>query len=86
MAPEYYIFTGEVIPRHVTHVLIDKALKFVPARAFFKHQNIEEVICHDGVKNIEQDAFYQCLCLRRVIMPGVKEVEPHAFANCISLS
>ena len=87
MAPEYYIFTGrERVPRHVTHVLMDEALKFVPARAFRLHPNIEEVICHDGVEKIEQGAFYECPRLRRVIMPGVKEVKQRAFQLCCALT
>jgi hypothetical protein len=87
MAPEYYIFTGrERVPRHVTHVLIAKALKFVPARAFYLHPNIQEVICHDGVLKVEHHAFNECRSLRRVIMPGVKEVEYSAFTFCSALT
>ena len=86
MEPEYYIFTGGVVPLHVTHVIIDKALKFVRARAFKEHPNIEEVICHDGVETIKQRACYNCPSLRRVIMPGVKEVEKGAFNNCSALT
>ena len=86
MAPEYYIFTGGVVPDHVTHVLIDKALKFVRKLAFYRHPNIEEVICHDGVEKIEQEAFSRCPRLRRVIMPGVKEIEQYAFNECEALT
>ena len=50
------------------------------------HQNIEEVIFHDGVETIEELAFSFCPNLRRVIMPGVKEVEQDAFNNCRALS
>ena len=86
MAPEYYIFTGGVVPFHVTHVLIDKSLKFVRKRAFYNHPNIEEVICHDGVEKIEEYAFHNCPRLRRAIMPGVKEVVLHAFNRCEALT
>ena len=89
MAPEYYTFTGrngEVIPDHVTHVLIDKALKFVRARAFQNHPRIVEVICHNGVEKIEGWAFHNCPWLRRVIMPGVKVVEQRAFQLCMALT
>ena len=85
-APEYYVFTGEVVPDHVTHVIIDEALKFVRARAFEHHPNIEEVICHYGVEKIEKWAFNRCPRLRRVIMPGVKEVEKRAFGVCEALT
>ena len=89
MAPEYYTFTGrdgEVIPDHITHVRMAKALKFVRARALFQHPNIREVICHDGVEKIERKAFYNCPRLRRVIMPGVEEVEKNAFYYCTALT
>ena len=88
-APEYYVYTGSKrrkIPDHVTHVLIAKALKFVRKRAFAGHPNIQEVICHDGVLKIEQEAFNYCPQLRRVIMPGVKEVDQDAFNNCTALA
>ena len=85
MAPEYYVFTGgERIPDHVTHVLIDRALKFVRARAFQRHPNIEEVICHDSVEKIEKLAFSYC-GVRRVIMPGVKIIEEGGF-KCRNLT
>ena len=89
VAPEYYNFTGragEVIPRYVTHVLIAKALKFVCASAFRHHPNIEEVICHDGVEKIEQEAFQNCPRLLKVIMPGVKKVGSSAFNYCRALN
>ena len=87
MAPGYYVFTGgERVPRHVTHVLIDNALKFVPARSFEYHPNIQEVICHDGVEKIEEEAFCECPRLRRVIIPGVKVLEEKAFFLCKALA
>ena len=89
MAPDYYIFTGrvgEVIPRHVTHVLIAEALNFIPEGAFYEHPNIEELICHDGVIKIEVAAFYECPRLRRVIMPGVKILEQGIFHDCEALT
>ena len=89
VAPQYYVFTGraggEVIPRHVTHVRIALALKFVRARAFLNHPNIKKVICHDGVVKIEEKAFFKCPRLRRVIMPGVKVIGQMAFEGCKAL-
>ena len=85
MEPNYYVFTGGRIPDHVTHVLIDEALKFVPRRAFFMHPNIQELICHDGVEKIGREAFCFCPSLRRVLMPGVKEIKKGAFVSCTAL-
>jgi hypothetical protein len=87
MAPEYYVFTGrERVPRHITHVLIDNGLNFVPAQAFWQHPNIQEVICHDGVVRIEEAAFSRCPRLRRVIMPGVKFLQDDVFYDCGALT
>jgi hypothetical protein len=76
---------GEIIPRHVTHVYVVNVAA-VPAHAFEDHPNIEEVICHEGVKKIEEHAFNYCPRLRRVIMHGVKEVEKHVFNRCEALT
>ena len=87
MEPDYYVFTGrERVPRYITHARIDRSLKFVPARAFYGHPNIEELICHDGVGKVEEEAFRNCPSLQRVIIPGVKEVEKKAFNRCSALT
>ena len=87
MAPEYYIFTGrDAVPRHVTHILIDRSLKFIPVQAFYGHPSIQEVECHHGVEKIEREAFCKCSSLRRVIMQGVKVVEKYAFDCCRALT
>eukprot|EP00573_Skeletonema_grethae_P001940 CAMPEP_0201689684 /NCGR_PEP_ID=MMETSP0578-20130828/3240_1 /ASSEMBLY_ACC=CAM_ASM_000663 /TAXON_ID=267565 /ORGANISM="Skeletonema grethea, Strain CCMP 1804" /LENGTH=78 /DNA_ID=CAMNT_0048174405 /DNA_START=42 /DNA_END=274 /DNA_ORIENTATION=- len=68
-----FTYTGEeVIPDDVTHVFVD--VKTIRGRAFQWHQNIVEVICHDKVEKIEEEAFSGCPSLRRVIMRGVKIV------------
>lgn len=85
MEPEYYIFTGGVIPRDVTHVIIANANALKFARAIMDHPNIEKVICHDGVEKMEDYTFYNCRSLRQVIMPGVKEVERRAYEQCRAL-
>ena len=76
---------GEHIPDEATHITIADDCTFVRADAFANHQNIVEVICHEGVVKIERSAFAACPNLRRVIMPGVKEVES-AFWNCTALA
>ncbi|KAK1733236.1 hypothetical protein QTG54_016093 [Skeletonema marinoi] len=85
-AEEYYIYTGGVVPRHVTRVRIDKSITVIPARAFQGHPNITELDCHDKVEKVEESAFYLCRSLRRVIMPGVKVVDQWAFWKCEALT
>eukprot|EP00984_Skeletonema_dohrnii_P007985 scaffold2944_cov155-Skeletonema_dohrnii-CCMP3373.AAC.2 len=68
---------GERIPDDATHVFV--RARIVPANAFEDHPSIVEVICHEDVEKIEQNAFEGCPNLRRVIMPGVKVLERGAF-------
>eukprot|EP00574_Skeletonema_japonicum_P001233 CAMPEP_0201738856 /NCGR_PEP_ID=MMETSP0593-20130828/45472_1 /ASSEMBLY_ACC=CAM_ASM_000672 /TAXON_ID=267983 /ORGANISM="Skeletonema japonicum, Strain CCMP2506" /LENGTH=303 /DNA_ID=CAMNT_0048233087 /DNA_START=19 /DNA_END=930 /DNA_ORIENTATION=+ len=75
---------GEVIPRDATHVFVD--VTTIPARAFWEHPAVVEVICHDKVEKIEVGAFYGCPSLKRLIMPGVKIVEEGAFHGCKALT
>ncbi|KAK1734987.1 hypothetical protein QTG54_014447 [Skeletonema marinoi] len=89
MAAEYYVFTGrdgDVVPRDVTHVRIDKSLKVIPRRAFYCRRNIIEVVFDVGVETVEEYAFLGCRSLRRVIMPGVKVVSANAFFGCEALT
>eukprot|EP00984_Skeletonema_dohrnii_P030268 scaffold21639_cov77-Skeletonema_dohrnii-CCMP3373.AAC.2 len=83
---EYYIFTGGVVPRHVTRVRIHESISVIPARAFYQHPNITELYCHDAVKKVEEYAFRQCRSLRIVIMRGVKAVDRDAFFGCAALA
>eukprot|EP00984_Skeletonema_dohrnii_P018936 scaffold8973_cov75-Skeletonema_dohrnii-CCMP3373.AAC.8 len=85
-AEEYYVYTGGVVPRHVTRVRIDESVSVIPARAFYQHPNITELYCHGGVKKVEEYAFAFCLSLRLVIMRGVEDVERGAFFCCEALT
>ena len=76
---------GEIIPREATHITVARDVTFVRARAFEYHPNIFEIICHEDVEKIEEEAFINCTFLRRVVIPGVKEVEEMAFQNCPAL-
>eukprot|EP00985_Skeletonema_marinoi_P020305 scaffold12022_cov143-Skeletonema_marinoi.AAC.3 len=82
---EYYIYTGGVVPRHVTRVRIDKSISVIPAQAF-RGRPITELDCHIGVKKVEEFAFDDCPSLRLVVMPGVKEVKRRAFWKCGALT
>ena len=76
---------GERIPEEATHITV--LARVILANAFREHSNIVELICDDAsVEMIEEYAFYRCLSLQRVIMPGVKVVERAAFNICSALS
>ena len=74
---------GEVIPDLATHIFVQA--RVIRREAFDRHRNIVEVICHEDVEKIEQEAFLWCRSLRRVIMRGVKIVEQEAFWDCSAL-
>ncbi len=80
----WFTYTGEEdIPDDATHIFI--RVRVVPEAAFSGHPSIVEVICHEDVEKIEEDAFVDCSRLRRVIMPGVLFVENGAFTYCEAL-
>ena len=81
-----YTYTGEEdIPDDVTHVIV-RNIRVVLANAFADHPNIVEVIFHEKVEKIEENAFGDCPSMRRVIMRGVKIVEVFAFQDCEALT
>ena len=83
-----YVYRGgvsESIPREATHIIVAEDVTIIHERAFFRHPNIVEVICHDKVEKIGEEAFCECPSLRRVIMLGVKIIEDMAFFSCETL-
>ncbi|KAK1734986.1 hypothetical protein QTG54_014446 [Skeletonema marinoi] len=88
IAAEYFTYTGrddDIIPHDVTRVRVHKSVKVIPRRAFYGRRNIKEVVCDVGVETIEEEAFFGCISLRRLIMPGVKVVSDGAFCGCKAL-
>jgi hypothetical protein len=85
-----FLYTGgeQEIPSNVTRVLIDKSVKIVPADAFSRHKYLMEVEGQDGIATtiIERRAFYFCISLRRVKIPGVRFIGQEAFFGCLNLS
>ena len=84
-----YTYRGEVherIPREATHITVAEDVTFVRAWALAGHRNIIEVICHDRVDKIGDQAFWCCPNLRRVIIPGVKIAAHRAFHCCKALT
>ena len=86
---------GEVIPWDATHLTVAEGCTAVLRGACdcwgdpeedFVLFSIVEVICHDKVETIEENAFRKCPYLRRVIMPGVRDVGEGAFWGCSALT
>ena len=83
----YYGREGEVIPRNVTHVLIDSHVRAIKAHAFQGHGQLAVVILNDGLEEIGQAAFAHCTTLYEIVMPNsVKNIRGGAFIGCLGLT
>ena len=74
-----------IILPNVTHLSIHESITIIPSHKFHCHPNIVELICHNGVRTIEYDAFWSCPRLKRLIMPGIEEVERCVFSLCAAI-
>ena len=93
MAAEIAIFTfiyrgggRDVVPLDATHVIMHEDVTAISVEAFYEHPNIVEVYCHAGVKKIERAAFYRCLRLKRLILPGLEFMGEMACDGCSALT
>ena len=73
------------LPLTATHISVDASTKVISARAFFRHPHIIELICHNGVELIEEEAFAACPRLRRVVLLGVTIIKDYAFYDSKAL-
>jgi hypothetical protein len=78
---DIFVYLGgeQEVPRNVTHVRIDRSVKIIPERAFFRRTELLSVETHDDLEKIERDAFNHCTSLRGIKLQGVRIVEQEAF-------
>ena len=83
-----FVYTGgaQDVPEDVTHVVIDKSVKIIPARAFHGRRNLVSVEMHDDLEIIEEFAFDECPSLRGIKLPSVRVIEKLAFYNCRAMT
>ena len=82
-----YLGGEQVVPRDVTHVIIHRSVKIIPRGAFSGRTQLVSVETHDGLEKVEGRAFWGCISLRGIKLPGVREIEyEEAFNNCIALT
>jgi len=80
-----YLGGEQVVPGDVTHVVIDRSVKIIPARAFYQSKLVS-VKFHEGIKIIGRWSFSDCFYLRKISLLGVREVEEGAFYFCRALT
>lgn len=83
----YYVYTGTNIPdnikEHISNVLIDYGVTYIPEKTFMNCDALKEVIIPDTVKLIGSMAFRGCTFLESVTIPGsVRNIESDAFSFC----
>eukprot|EP00577_Skeletonema_sp_RCC1716_P019326 CAMPEP_0113394276 /NCGR_PEP_ID=MMETSP0013_2-20120614/12403_1 /TAXON_ID=2843 ORGANISM="Skeletonema costatum, Strain 1716" /NCGR_SAMPLE_ID=MMETSP0013_2 /ASSEMBLY_ACC=CAM_ASM_000158 /LENGTH=325 /DNA_ID=CAMNT_0000278067 /DNA_START=73 /DNA_END=1050 /DNA_ORIENTATION=+ /assembly_acc=CAM_ASM_000158 len=81
-----YLGGDHIVPQDVTHVIIDRSVKIIPARAFQNRGRLVSVETHEGIEKIEGWAFSNCISLRKIKLIGIREVATEAFYNCTSLA
>jgi BspA type Leucine rich repeat region (6 copies) len=86
---EPFLYTGqsmEDIPRDVTHVKVDPAVKVIGPQAFDHCHLLSSVELCEGLERIEQGAFRGCTSLTQITIPQtVKEIGTFAFDGCNQL-
>jgi hypothetical protein len=80
-----YMGGNQVVPRDVTHVIVHRSVDTIRRRAFRNCTKLVSIEVHDGVKLIEEEAFYFCRSLRRIELPGVRVIGAGAFRFCREL-
>jgi hypothetical protein len=84
-----FVYTGGeqlFVPFRVTHVRLDRSVKIIPEYAFEGRKYLVSVETHDGIEEIEKQAFNGCISLSGIELPGVREVGYAAFHYCTSLT
>ena len=81
---DIFVYTGgeQVVPRDVTHVIVDKSVKIIRRGAFDSRRRLVSMEMHDGIEIIEGGAFIYCTSLRGSMeLPGVRVVGNWAFTR-----
>ena len=79
-----FVYMGgeQLVPRDVTHVIVDKSVKIIRRSAFFEGDCLVSIEMHDGIEIIEEWAFCYCTSLRGSMrLPSVRVVRSWAFAG-----
>jgi len=78
----YQGFDDEIVPRDVTHAIIDDKVTAIKRRTFYSCRHLVSIIMGDNVKRIEKYAFYNCYALRYIRLSKTLEfIEEYAFVN-----
>ena len=84
---DVFIYMGgdQVVPRDVTHAIVDRSVDTITRRAFYNCRRLVSIEMHDDVKIIEVGAFESCFSVKRIKLLGVRVIESSAFMDCRAL-
>ena len=82
-----FVYTGqEIVPKGVIHVRVHPSIKVIRAKALYGQTRLTTAILNDGLEVIEEQAFYECRSLRKILFPpSVKAIKDYAFEDCSGL-
>jgi len=85
----HFEYTGKYhhqVPNDVTHVRIHSSVTEIEDYAFYNRRRLKEVVFNDGLRQIGQNAFRDCISLqRRINIPSTTNILPDAFRGCSNL-
>ena len=83
---EFFYEPGKTVPRDVTCIIIPGSVRVLPAEAFQDNSSLEEVVFEEGVMEVRERAFSNCMSLRRVHLTStLLRIERVTFFGCILL-
>jgi len=81
-----YKGSGDNVPRNITHVRFHPSVVYMSGEALAWRPELREVELNNGLKEIEDFAFYKCISLHSINVPStVTKIGDGAFEKCSSL-
>eukprot|EP00554_Chaetoceros_debilis_P011175 CAMPEP_0194109420 /NCGR_PEP_ID=MMETSP0150-20130528/8911_1 /TAXON_ID=122233 /ORGANISM="Chaetoceros debilis, Strain MM31A-1" /LENGTH=201 /DNA_ID=CAMNT_0038798367 /DNA_START=65 /DNA_END=667 /DNA_ORIENTATION=+ len=82
----YHGLDGEIVPKDVTHVIVDNSVTVIKKWAFYECRHLVSLIMGDSVKRIEEKVFIYCVALRFIrLSKALEYIAAGAFWCCESL-
>ena len=79
-------YSGQDVPKNVTHVRFHPSVVEVDIEAFYNCKSLRGVVLNDGLKGIGKSAFEDCSALQSTNIPStVTKIGMNAFEYCSSL-
>mmetsp|Transcript_27945 Transcript_27945/g.59601 ORF Transcript_27945/g.59601 Transcript_27945/m.59601 type:complete len:562 (-) Transcript_27945:143-1828(-) len=90
ISAEVFLYTGEGgarVPDDVVRVRVDPSVTAIPEDAFRNREKLEEVELCEGLREIGERAFINCIRLKRIRIPStVMVINSHAFCSCFQMA